>query len=276
MTLTTKAGAIHGRLPSPSGEPDPDAVAVAWSVCQQVQPLQAYLFGSRARGDYDNDSDIDIAIITGDRVPEYLRLTIDRIARQAATSLHPGLPAADVSFLTVEEFCSGRVKKNTLANSIAKEGTLIMNGNATGYDAESEEETVNWDDVAARIASAQEAVKGLEILIRDEAAPASLVGYTAQQALEHAYKALIAAQGETYPTGRRDGHNLRILVGRVQEVMGPGFQIPGASWQSLTAYAGSGRYQDDQPPLGDRQRLFREISAAVSTIIALIPQRPQP
>ena len=101
-----------------------------------------------------NDSDIDIAIITGDHVPEYLRLTIDRIARQAATSLHPGLPATDVSFLTVEEFSSGRVKKNTLANSMAREGTLIMSGNAAGYDEESKEETVNWDDVEARAASA--------------------------------------------------------------------------------------------------------------------------
>ena len=276
MTLTTQAGAIHGRLHSPSGEPDPDAVAVAWSVCQQVQPLQAYLFGSRARGDYDNDSDIDIAIITGDRVPEYLRLTIDRIARQAATSLHPGLPAADVSFLTIEEFCSGRVKKNTLANSIAKEGTLIMNGDATGYDAESDEESVNWDDVAARVTSAQEAVTDLEVLASDTRSSEKMAGYAAQQALEHAYKALIAAQGETYPTGGRDGHNLRILVGRVQEVMGPEFQVPGDGWQSLTAYAGSGRYQEDQPPLGDRQRLFREISAAVSAIVARIPQRPQP
>ena len=272
MTLTTQTGALR----SPPGYPDPDAVAVAWSVCQQVQPMQGYLFGSRARGDYDNDSDIDIAIITGDRVPKYLRLTIDRIARQAAMALHPSLPVADVSFLTAEEFFSDRVKKNTLANSIAREGTLIMNGNAAAYDEESEEETANWDDVEARAASAQEAVVSLEILVNSGRAPERMVGYAAQQALEHAYKALIAAQGEAYPTGGRDGHNLRILAGRVQDVMGPSFQVPGASWQSLTAYAGSGRYQEDQPLLGDRQRLFREISAAVSAIIAHIPQRPQP
>ena len=113
MTLTTQTGALR----SPPGDPDHDAVAVAWSVCQQAQPMQGYLFGSRARGDYDNDSDVDIAI-------------------------------------TVEEFSSGRVKKSTLANSMAREGTLIMNGNAAGYDEESKEETVNWDDVEARAASA--------------------------------------------------------------------------------------------------------------------------
>ena len=276
MTLTTQTGAIHGKRRISPGEPDPDAVAVAWSVYQQVQPLQAYLFGSRARGDYDDDSDIDIAIITGDRVPEYLRLTIDRIARQAATSLHPGLPATDVSFLTIDEFLSGRVKKNTLANSIAKEGTLIMNGNATGCDAESEEETVNWDDVDARVTSAQEALTDLQVLAADGRSSERMIGYTAQQALEHAYKALIASHGEVYPAGGRDGHNLRILIGRIQEVLGQNFQVPGSQWQSLTAYAGSGRYEDDQPPLGDRQRLLRDISAAVADIISHIPQRDPP
>ena len=258
MTLTTQIGAMHGGLPAPSGEPDPDAVAVAWSVYEQTQPLQAYLFGSRARGDYDDDSDIDIAIITAERVSEERRTAIDRIARQAATALHPGLPSADVAFLTVAEFLSGRVKKNTLANSIAKEGTLIMNGDATDYDAESEAETANWDDVAARITSAQEAVVSLEVLTSNARSSERMVGYAAQQALEHAYKALIAAQGEAYPTGGRDGHNLRILAGRAQAVMGPEFLVPGERWQSLTAYAGAGRYQDEQPPLGDRRRLFDE------------------
>ena len=274
MTLTTQAAVTHDGLRSASGEPDPDAVAVACSVCEQVRPLQAYLFGSRARGDYDSDSDVDIAIITAEPIPEERQLTIDRIARQAATSLHPGSPAADVSFLTAEEFFAGRVKKNTLANSIAKEGTLIMNGSATGYDGESEEETVNWDDVAARVTSAQEAVTDLDVLVSSARSSERMVGYTAQQALEHAYKALIAAHGGRYPTGGRDGHNLRILITRVQETMGPEFQVPGADWQSLTTYAGAGRYQDEQQPLGDRQRLFREISVAVAVIINYIPPRP--
>ena len=274
MTLTTPAGAHRAGLPSPSGEPDPDAVAVAWSVYEQVQPLQAYLFGSRARGDYDNQSDIDLAVITVEPVSEDGRLIIDRIAERAAIALHPDSPKADASFFTVEEFACERVKKNTLANSIAKEGTLIMNGNAAGCNAEREEETINWDDVAARVKSAQEAVIDLDVLADSARSSDRMVGYMVQQGLEHAYKALIAAHGERYPAGGRDGHNLRILIARVQETMGPEFQVPGAPWQSLTTYAGAGRYQEEQPPLGDRQRLFREISAAVAAIIDHIPARP--
>ena len=276
MTLTTRTGAIHGKQRTLPGEPDPHAVAVAWSVYERVRPLQAYLFGSRARGNYDNYSDIDIAIITADTVPEERRLDIDELAARAAKSLHPDAPSTDVSFLTVAELVAGRVKKNTLANSVAKEGKLIMNGDAAGCDAEFEEEAVNWDDVDARVKSAQEAVVSLEILAGSGRPLDGMIGYAAQQALEHAYKALIAAHGEVYPTGGQDGHNLRILANRVQEVMGKDFQVPGMNWQTLTAYAGSGRYVDDQPPLGDRQRLHAEISAAVDAIIGHIPQRGQP
>ena len=208
MTLTTQT---DGAARTPVVAPDPDAMAVVWDVFDQVRPVEAILFGSRARGDYLTDSDIDIAIITADPVPEERRLDIDGIAERAAAARHPDAPSTDVSFLTVAELLGGRVKKNTLANSIAKEGKPIMGGSTSGRDTRFDEEVVNRDDVDARVKSAQEAAKGLEILVRDDEAPRSLVGYAAQQALEHAYKALIAAHGEVYPTGGRDGHNLRIL-----------------------------------------------------------------
>ena len=268
MTLTTQTGATVG-------SPDPDAMAVTLAVFDQVQPSQAILFGSRARGTHQTDSDIDIAIITSDRVPEDRRLDIDAIAERAAKFLHPDSPGADLSFLTVAELLEGRIKKNTLANSIAKEGKSIMDGSTAGYDPE-QEEAINWEDVDARLRSAQEAVTDLEVLAADHRASDRAIGYFGQQALEHAYKALIAAHGETYPAGGRDGHNLRILMRRVQEVIGQDFPVPGFNWQSLTAFAGVGRYEDDQPPLDDRQQLSLEISAAVADIIDLIPPRDQP
>ena len=273
MTLTTQTG---GAVRTPVMAPDPDAMIVVRDVFDRVKPVQAILFGSRARGDYLTDSDIDIAIITADPVPEERRLDIDGIAERAAAALHPDAPATDVSFLTVAELLAGRVKKNTLANSIAKEGKPIMDGIPAVHDTGNQEEPVNWDDVEARVRSAQEAVTDLEVLATDNRSSDRMMGYTAQQALEHAYKALVAAHGEVYPTGGQDGHNLRILANRVQEVMGKDFQVPGMNWQTLTAYAGSGRYVDDQPPLGDRQRLHAEISAAVGDIISHIPQRGQP
>ena len=275
MALITPDNSAKRKTGLRRGNPDRAAMAVAQAVYRQVQPLGAYLFGSRARGACRKDSDIDIAIITEEPVAEDRQLVIDRIARQASMTLHPEAPQADVSFLTVAEFLSERVKKNTLANSIAKEGTPVMSGAATGYSEGFEEEAVNWNDVDARVNSAREALISLGILTHASESPESFVGYAAQQSLEHAYKALIASYGAIYPTGGRDGHNLRILADRVREVMGGEFQVPGATWQSLTAYAGSGRYRDEQPPLGDRQELLRDISDAVSAILGYVPQRDQ-
>lgn len=275
MTLTTQIGATGGNVRATLKTPDPDAVAVARAVFEQVRPVQAILFGSRARGDYLTDSDIDIAVITTEPTPETRRLDVDDIAARASVDLHPDSPSTDVSFLTVTELLAGRIKKNTLANSIAREGKPIVEGSTTGGDTGFDEEAVNCDDVDARVTSALEAVAGMEVLVDSARSPERLIGYAAQQALEHAYKALIAAHGETYPTGGRDGHNLRILAVRVRDVRGPDFPVPGLNWQSLAEYAGVGRYQDDQPPLGDWQLLSREISAAVADIIAYIPQRDQ-
>ena len=249
---------------------DPDAVAVAQAVYDATGPLQAILFGSRARGTHRPDSDIDIAIITAEPVAEEAREAYDRIAEQAAAG-HPEAPATHVAFLTVAKFLEERVRKNTVANNIAREGRPVMREEAAGYSPGFEEGAVNWSDVDARAKDAQGLATDLEIMTSSGRATEKMVGYIAQQCLEHAYKALIASRGGRYPTGGRDGHNLRILAGRAQEVMGGAFQVPGREWQALAAYAGSGRYAQEQPALGDRRQLYREISAAVAAILNRIP-----
>ena len=254
------------------GRPDPDAVAVAQAVYERTQPLQAVLFGSRARGTHRPDSDIDIAIITAEAVAEDDRDAYDRIAEQAAAG-HPETPPTHVAFLTVAKFLAERVRKNTVANNIAREGTPVIHEESAGYSPGFEEDAVNWSDVDARVKDAQCLIADLEIMASSGRASEKMVGYIAQQCLEHAYKALIASRGERYPTGGRDGHNLRILADRAQEAMGPDFRVPGREWQALTSYAGSGRYADEQPPLGDRQLLYRQISAAVAELLNHIPPR---
>ena len=225
---------------SAAGRPDPDAIAVAQAVYEQTQPVQAVLFGSRARGTHRPDSDIDIAIITADPVAESDRYAYDRIADQAAAG-HPQTPEAHVAFLTVAKFLDDRVHKNTVANNIAREGTPVINEESIGYSPGFDEAAINWTDVDARTKDALGSVDDLYGLVNSARSTEKGVGYMAQQCLEHAYKALIASRGERYPTGGRDGHNLRILAERTQEVMGPDFQVPGWEWQSLTSYAGSGR-----------------------------------
>lgn len=256
---------------APIGRPDPDAVAVAQAVYEQTQPLQAVLFGSRARGTHRPDSDIDIAIITTEAVDEDDRYAYDRIADQAAAG-HPQTPEAHVAFLTVAKFLDERVHKNTVANNIAREGTPVINEESIGYSPGFDEAAVNWADVDARAKDAQGFVAGLGALTDDNrASSGKSVGYFAQQCLEHAYKAVIAASGERYPAGDNDGHNLCILADRVQDIMGGDCIVPGRELHYLTAYAGNRRCDDELPAPGDRQQLYRQIAAAVAELLGHIP-----
>ena len=52
----------------PKIEPGPRAIAVAKAVLERENPDFAILFGSRARGDWTEDSDIDLMLVTS-RVP---------------------------------------------------------------------------------------------------------------------------------------------------------------------------------------------------------------
>ena len=216
-----------------AGRPDPDVVAVAQAVYEQTQPLQAVLFGSRARGTHRPDSDIDIAIITTEAVAEDARDAYDRIAEQAAAG-HPEAPSAHVAFLTVAKFLDERVRKNTVANNIAREGTPVIHEESAGYSPGFEEDAVNWSDVDARAQDAQGLVIDLEIMASSGRASEKMVRYIAQQCLEHAYKALIASRGERYPAGGRDGHNLRILADRAQELWGLVSRFRGGNGKPLS------------------------------------------
>ena len=48
------------------GHPDPRAIAVARAVLEREGPEFTILFGSRARGDWDEESDIDLMLVTGE------------------------------------------------------------------------------------------------------------------------------------------------------------------------------------------------------------------
>lgn len=51
------------------------------ALARHRQVRQALIFGSRARGDYRPESDIDIALVTDGKVPSELRYELDIAAR---------------------------------------------------------------------------------------------------------------------------------------------------------------------------------------------------
>jgi len=85
-----------------------------------LEPERVYLFGSRARGDEDHDSDFDLLIVVpSSELPGHAR---DRIALRALRGLR--VPA-DVIVMTRREFDRKRSVVSSLPATVDREGKLL-------------------------------------------------------------------------------------------------------------------------------------------------------
>jgi predicted nucleotidyltransferase len=89
-------------------------------------PEQVYLFGSWARGEQDELSDLDVVVIKSTTAPFFDRL------REVGRLLPAGSGGVDVLVYTPQEFAAMRRDGNAFAEMIAEEGRLIYAGHAEG------------------------------------------------------------------------------------------------------------------------------------------------
>ena len=91
---------------------DPKAVAVARAVYDAVRPESVILFGSRARGDYREDSDIDLLVISDDCYSRDARMKAQRAAAEATQHIYGAyLFDTDLVWLPREKYveCRGGI-----------------------------------------------------------------------------------------------------------------------------------------------------------------------
>ena len=118
---------------SPTAQPQATALMMARWVHDRARAVRTYLFGSRARGDHNLDSDIDILIIT-DELPEEAQLDIIREeARQVQMETMPEASGVDVLAMTLQDFQKRRRLINNLAWTIDKEGIMAVGEETLGY-----------------------------------------------------------------------------------------------------------------------------------------------
>jgi predicted nucleotidyltransferase len=87
---------------------------------REIKPERVYLFGSRARDDFDPGSDFDLLIVVSEsELPGYKR---DRVALRALRGLRV---AVDVIVLTREEFERKLNVVCSLAATVHREGKLL-------------------------------------------------------------------------------------------------------------------------------------------------------
>lgn len=169
-------------------------------------PVQVILFGSRARGDHRDDSDVDLLVVL-DEVADYPGqvLEIERALACTQTS-------RDVKLATPEDI----VRKATVAGTIERaamvEGrTLHVRGKGDPVT----EQTLRWLSVARQDASTA------RDLLDSRPEAANWVCYMSQQSAEKSLKAALVADRIDPPRTHR--------LADLRDLLPPDWDIPGST-----------------------------------------------
>ena len=198
--------------PSPATAHDPKARAVAKAVYDALRPRSVILFGSRARGDFRRDSDVDLLIITDvDRLSqdEYVLACDAANAKSAEVyGVRRGF-GVDVLNMSEEKFRHCRRAKNHVAGQAARDG-VDMNGDKIPPD---NQEPDNMPDIRQRVINARRNLHDLRGVVEGDGFSQEIIGFLAQQTVENILKGWISALDDEY----RNLHDISKLAAIVRK-----------------------------------------------------------
>ena len=238
---------------------DPKAVAVARAVYDAIRPEKVILFGSRARGDYRPDSDIDLLIISDDSLTREGYMNTRKVVMEAATRIYGDYFDANLVWMPREKYLECRKGINHVAAQAARDG-VDMNGQKEEYERDVET-TFDWADVRQRLINANRELIALEWQIEGDM-PQEVTGFHAQQTLENILKAWISAFGGEYGNTHDLGSLMSTIRSNPQENETPA----GEELVWLTEYAVEYRYEGAQLVMDDPIELYLGIDRVVSAI----------
>lgn len=230
---------------------DQRALQVAQAVCRATTSEMVILFGSRARGDYRPESDIDLLILT-DSSPD--RDFHDRASRAAFLAMDRlYAPPVDVELvpMCLRDFHRARVSPNHVAGQAYRDG-VTMNGDPPPYPPQAAD---NWPDIQQRFTAAWRNLRGLEINIAGDS-PQEIIGFLAQQAVENVLKAWVSALGDEY----RNVHSIASLTQIVRQHASEDNTDAGEALSWLTQYAVQYRYEGAKVSMDDPTGLLEAVT----------------
>ncbi len=255
---------------------DDRARQVAFAVQQSTGIDTVLLFGSRARGDFGRDSDIDLLVVHSEN--RELASVCRHVAEAEARQLYGHHIPADVVMIAPSLFHTMRSGLNHIAAQAVREGITPMGYTYQPPDGEEESEVdVAVLEAMERCLHARRyhtlmryVVEGAQ---RDQAGEFDVAdpldvelsfGDAAQGALEHALKAVIAVNGEEYT----HTHDLRVLERKVRELV-PGFRELVSPAAELSRFAGRSIYGTPQLPQ-DMSALMGQVQSDLKQLFALV------
>ena len=226
---------------------DPRALSVAQAVHERERPLATILFGSRARGDYEEGrSDIDIMLVQVEAPDGEYKGSVEEWAEGVVRATYGRWVPVQLVWLSEQGFSKGKRYINHVATQALFDG-VIMTQNPEEYhnrdaDDEETEYEYDWRNYNNRLLHAelhlQSFVDNAERGMHDV-----LIGQQAPAALEHGMKALLEAHRARYQRTHHIGH----LLGRIRdidpEMRNFAFSIPPDIY---SAYAGEQEYEDEE------------------------------
>lgn len=238
--------------------PDPKACAVARAVGEVVHPARVILFGSRARGDFTPDSDIDLLIIGAGAVSQQTYQRTSAAAHRTVEELYGDSISVDLVRMSEGAFRDGRRARNHVAGQAVRDGL--------DANEDKDPQPSHWPDIRQRMANAEHYLSDLEVLTENPRSSQELIGFTAQQALENALKGWISALDADY----RNTHDLTKLAAIVRPHPAESTTSAGERLAWLTEYAVRSRYAGAEVVLDVLSAVGETVAAILARIRALV------
>ena len=248
---------------------DPRALSVAQAVHERLWCQATILFGSRARGDYEEGrSDIDIMLLNPGMPDQGYKDRASQWAEGLAQSTYGHPVPVQLVWRTLDDFRHNRRYVNSVETDAVRDGVVMSQDSnqrdPSYYDGTETESEYDWSPYNERMRHAE--IRLDEFIDTAERGRNDLIiGQHAQAALEHSMKALLEAHGAPY----RRTHNIGELLGNIRhrdpELSSFRLSIPA---EVYTTYSGGDEYEvRTQPSLTEFPEYLERTKADVEHII---------
>ncbi len=265
--MTTRIADIAQPVPAHTGAgPDARALHIAKALRDATDVECVILFGSRARGDWTDRSDIDLMIIEPDTSNLIPRMReIQQTATELASQAYQDQVGIDFVYLSRAEYERKSVHTlNHVARFARRDGAIIPRDPADfpcNYVTEDPNHSDEPMERQLRIAHANMYYDAMHVML-DSGTRNRITVSNAQQALEHAMKALISAQGHEY----LHVHELDRLLAQIR-ANDPNLNWrPNSDLEQLNNFAGGNRYGPLLTPVSDYTDMANRVTDDLNLI----------